>query len=132
MRTYKIFALVCLLACMPGVIFAASATATARFLVQVPGTDREIPVTSATISDLVWFRVQFNIDDGEHSLQISIYDGKGKQVYDAESTLVAEKGKANNGTAYGYKADHDAPGIWWYVAAVDGKVLVSSSLKVNP
>lgn len=114
------------------VVNATPTTATGSFYLEIRGSGRQVSISKkATFDDVVYFRVRVDADDGDHSLLISIYDGSGRQVYNAESTLTVSDGRTVNSTHYGFKDGRDAPGSWWYVASVDGKIVASESLVVE-
>jgi hypothetical protein len=131
MRKRKIVTVMLLLACLPVVLFAENPTSSGIFFKQVPGTDRQIPIDDATLADKVYFHILIGAEDGEHSLQVNVYDGSGREVFRAESVLLAEGGRGGVSVSYSFNARRDAPGTWWYVAALDEKVVVSNSLEVS-
>ncbi|MFC4312472.1 hypothetical protein ACFPN2_25540 [Steroidobacter flavus] len=99
---------------------------------QTPGTDRRTPLAGqATFADKIYFEFWIQADDGEHSLQVNVYDGDGREVYIGQSTMVVKNGRGGGAVTYGFNRGRDAPGTWWYVAALDDKVVVSSSLDVS-
>jgi hypothetical protein len=122
-----------LLACFPAAaLWAGGPTGEARFSKQIPGTDRRAWTSAhATFADQIYFEYRIQAEDGEHSLQVNVYDGEGREVYNAQSTLVVSSGRGDGAISYGFKGNRDAPGTWWYVAALDDKVVVSSSLDVS-
>ncbi|HEY5807489.1 MAG TPA: hypothetical protein VIT67_05950 [Povalibacter sp.] len=113
------------------VLLAGDAAAVGSFLKELPGTDQTIPVTSATFADKIFFQLKAHVEDGEHSLLVNVYDGKGREVLNAERVVIARGNVAGGAVTYGFDPGRDAPGTWWYVAALDGKVVVSSSIEVS-
>lgn len=131
MRNRRIMAAILVVACLPVVLWAGNSSGIGSFFKQVPGTDRQIPITGATFADKVFFRYVISAEDGEHSLQVNVYDGSGREVYNSESTLVVKGGRAGGALSYGFNRSRDSPGKWWYVAALDDTVVVSSALDVS-
>jgi len=131
MRSFRGLAVAVLLSCLPVVLVAGVSGGVGSFFKQIPGTDRRVPITDATLADKVIFQILIVTQDGEYPLQINVYDGSGREVYNAESTVVAKDGRAGALVSYGFNPGRDAPGTWWYVAALDGRVVASNSLKVS-
>ena len=111
-------------------LMAAEVMASGGFTKLVPGTDKRVAAENVTLADKIYFQILVVADDGDHSLQVNIYEGEGREVYNSESTLTARGGQAGVAVSYSFNAARDAPGLWWYVAAVDGKVVLSKSLEV--
>lgn len=126
-------AVLLLLACFPGAaLWANGPTGEARFSKQIPGTDRRASMPAqATLADQIFFEYRIQAKDGDHSIQVNIYDGDGREVYNSSSTLAVRSGRGAGAVSYGFDRTRDAPGTWWYVAALDDKVVVSSSLDVS-
>jgi hypothetical protein len=131
MSRRPIVTMVLLLASLPIVLFAKDPTGIGSFSKDVPGTDRRIPIGAATLADRVYFHFFVLAEDGEHALQVNVYDGDGREVYRSESTLLVEGGQGGRGVMYGFDTRRDAPGTWWYVAALDERVVLSNSLEVS-
>lgn len=130
MRQLCTAAIALLLACT-SIALAAGSSDSGRFTKQVQGTDRRIAINEARFADRVFFQFSIAATDGEHALDLNVYDGEGREVYNSQSTLVARSGRAGGSVSYGFDAYRDAPGTWWYVAAIDGKIVVSSSIQVT-
>lgn len=132
MQSIRIGLAAILVACWSMVVTATPVTGTGSFYREIPDSDRQVPISKkAKFDDAVYFRVRVTADDGDHAIVISIYDGNGRQVYNAESTVTVSGGRATDSTHYGFHARRDAPGTWWYVAAIDGKIVASESLIVE-
>jgi hypothetical protein len=131
MRNLQRIAATVLLALASNALGSEILTGAGIFAKQVPGTDRQIPITRAALTDKVFYRFVITAPDGEYSLQVTIYDGKGTEVYHSESTLVVRSGEGAASVSYGFGADRDPPGLWWYVVALDDDVVVSDSLEVS-
>jgi hypothetical protein len=69
--------------------------------------------------------------DGDHVLQVTIYDGGGREVYQARSTVTARRARWGDRTCVEGDVYRDLAGTWWYVAELDGEPLVERSLKVE-
>lgn len=96
-----------------------------------PGQTGVFQPASAKLSDRSYFEYAIDAEDGEHPLQVTVYDGDGREVYDGQVALAIGGGRGWGATSYGFRRRRDEPGIWWYVAALDNKVVVGSSLEVN-
>lgn len=120
-----------LLGGLPLLLLAAGQRGTASFFRESSGSGALIPITSATFQDKVFFRVEIDAVDGEHSLEFNVYDGNGREVLYAERVVVASGNTVTSVMSYGYDVQRDAPGTWWYVAALDNEVALSRSLKVD-
>lgn len=120
-----------LLAALPALLLAADQRGSASFFKESPDSDARIPITSATFDDKVFFQVEIAASDGDHSLEFNIYDGSGRQVLYAERAVVASGNNVTSLLSYGFDAQRDAPGTWWYVAALDNEIAVSKSLRVD-
>ena len=131
MRIFRIIAVALLVTCLPNALFAASPSGFGSFSKYVPGTDKQVPIDSATIADNVVFHAQITAEDGEHKLTFNVYDGNGREVMTAETVLVVRGGRGARAMSYGFDRVRDVPGVWWYVAALDGQVVVSNSLQVS-
>jgi hypothetical protein len=131
MRNFQSIAATVLFALASSALGTENATGAGLFAKQVPGTDRQTPITRAALSDKVFYKFTITAPDGEHSLQVTIYDGNGTEVYHSESTLLVRSGKGAVSVSYGFDSDRDPPGVWWYVVALDDNVLLSDSLEVS-
>ena len=131
MRNRQTAAILILLVCWPSLASTAGPTGDGSFYKQFRGTERRTAVTTATFADKIYFDFVIDAEDGEHPLQVNIYDGEGREVLNAQSTLVVSDGRGRAGISYGFKRGRDAPGTWWYVVALDGTIAVSSSIAVS-
>lgn len=131
MKTGKTSAIVALLASLPTALWAGDIEGVASFSKQIPGTDRRISVTTATFADKIYFEYRISAEDGEMQIQVTIYDGAGREVYAGQSMVLVRAQRGGGAVLYGFRRDLDAPGVWWYVAAIDNKVIASSSLQVD-
>jgi hypothetical protein len=131
MRNPQPVALAFLLAAFSTAVLAEIPQAQGGFSRQVRGTDRRVPIASAAISDQVYWNVYVKAADGDHHLQITIYDGAGREVCNIERATEAEAGEAREAASCGFDPARDAPGTWWYVAALDDQIVLSNSLTVS-
>jgi hypothetical protein len=97
----------------------------------VPGTATRVPITRATLSDLVSYKIVVTADVGGYPILVTIYDGGGREAFRAESKLPIGGGTQERILTYSYDKSKDAPGTWWYVVAVSGKVVLSNSIEVT-
>jgi len=128
----RLVLLTALLAMLPDVVMSGIApTGIGSFAKLIPGTDKQVAITSALLTDTVFYRISLIAGDGEHLLRVNVYDGSGREVFNAESSVIVKDRHAGRSLSYGFSATRDAPGTWWYVAALDGKVVISNSLEVR-
>jgi hypothetical protein len=108
--------------------------AVATFVKLDPTTRKARPMPSAKLNDKdVCLNIKdVSTADGDHALRLTIYDGGGREVYQAVSTVTAKDKKWQSTTCYGFKSGRDLSGTWWYVAELDDQPLVSKELVVNP
>jgi hypothetical protein len=131
MRNPQPVVLAFLLAAFSTAALAGIPQAHGGFSRQVRGTDRRVPIASAAISDEVYWTVYVEATDGEHHLHFTIYDGAGQEVCNFERATEAQAGEARGVVSCGFDPARDAPGTWWYVAAVDDQIVLSNSLTVS-
>jgi len=51
--------------------------------------------------------------DGDHELQITIYDGGGREVYQAHGTVTARGAAWDHRVCHGMDIERDLAGTWW-------------------
>jgi hypothetical protein len=131
MRNLQTITATLLLVLASNALGSESATGAGMFAKQVPGTDRQVPISRAVLTDKVFYKFVITAPDGEHLLQVTIYDGKGTEVYHSQSTLVVRSGERAASVSYGFDTNRDSPGMWWYVVALGDNVVLSNSLEVS-
>jgi hypothetical protein len=85
--------LLALLMCACTVAHGAHPSGISGFSKRVSGTDSRVPIAHASFADKIFFDVFIIANAGEHSLQVTIYDGTGREVYNSESRVVASGGR---------------------------------------
>jgi len=114
-------------------IEAASPTATAVFNIEDPVTHEHKPALAARLDQYVCISIHAElVTVGEHSLQMTIYDGVGNEIHRSAHRKIESSPSLNHTSCYGFDEDHDAVGTWWYVAELDGQPLVSASIEIRP
>ena len=111
---------------------AVGPTASAIFEIKDPVTNRRTPTLEARLDQYVCFSIRAElVPDGEHSIQLTIYDGLGKERH----RIVSREGVSSvrhGSLCHGFDEDDDAPGTWWYVVELDGEPLISASIEIRP
>lgn len=115
----------------PAVVFADAPFATASFEREVAGLEKRVPISTATLDDMVCFVVNdMSTPSGDHTYHLVIYDGGGIEVHQSTNRITARDNKWGFVTCYGYQERRDKPGTWWYVAELDDQPLISKELTV--
>jgi len=110
---------------------AVGPTATAAFYIEDLVTHKQTRALEARLDQYVCLSIDASlVPDGEHSLQLTIYDGVGREVHKATSRRNASS--LDRLICAGFDEDLDAPGTWWYVVELDGEPLVSESIEIRP
>jgi hypothetical protein len=114
------------------VVFADAPFATAMFEREIEGSDKRVPISSATLGDLVCLTVRdVSTPSGDHSYRLVIYDGRGNEVHQSITRITARENKWVYVSCYSLQKGRDMPGTWWYVAELDDQPLISKELKVT-
>jgi len=114
-------------------IRAAEPVVTTQFVVEDLKTHNLTRVTSAHMDEYVCIRVSGLLTpDGDHSFQLTIYDGLGRETFSTRSTITAENLQWGKRACFGFNTLRDAPGTWWYVGELDGDPLFSESIVILP
>lgn len=113
---------------------AVGPSASALFYIEDPATHTRTHVLEARLDQNVCLSIRASlVPAGEHALQLTIYDGEGREVHKSESHRVATNQSLGRLICTTFDEDHDAPGTWWYVVELDGELLVSESIEIrNP
>ncbi len=72
------------------------------------------------------------VPDGERPLQLTIYDGEGREVHKSATRRNATNQSLERTACSGFDVDYDASGTWWYVSELDGEPLISESIENRP
>jgi len=112
---------------------AVGPTATAQFFVKDLETHKRTPALEARLDQYVCLSIQASlVPEGEHTFQVTIYDGEGREVDRFTSRRNASGPSLGYGVCSGFDEDYDAAGTWWYVVELDGEPLVSESIEIRP
>ena len=71
------------------------------------------------------------VPDGAHTMQLTIYDGAGKELHKSITQVHASNQLLHRRQCYGTDEDHEAAGTWWYVVELDGEPLLSESIEIR-
>lgn len=106
---------------------------TTEFSIMDPKTHKLTPATEARLDQTICLSIRGNLTtDGDHSYQLVIYDGVGKEAHLARTTINAERQRWGYKSCIGFDEDRVAPGTWWYVGELDGEPLFSESFEFRP
>jgi len=112
---------------------AVGPTATAQFFVEDLETHKRTPALEARLDQYVCLSIQARlVPDGEHTLQLTIYDGEGREVHKSAGRINVPNQSLDRTSCTGFDEDYDAAGTWWYVVELDGEPLVSESIEIRP
>ena len=112
---------------------AVEPTATVEFQIEDPVTRHRTPALEARLDQRVCISIQpVLVPDGEHSLQVTIYDGLGNEVHKVVTHKNVPNASLDTLFCHGFDEDNDAVGTWWYVVELDDKPLVSTSIEIRP
>jgi len=112
---------------------AVEPTATAEFQIEDPVTHHRTPALEARLDQYVCLSIQAElVPDGEHSVQLTIYDGLGNEVHRSVNHRTVSDPSLGTTICHAFDEDHDVPGTWWYVVELDDKPLVSTSIEIRP
>ena len=112
---------------------AVDPTATTEFQIEDPVTHHRKPVLEARLDQYVCLSIQAElVPDGEHSVQLTIYDGLGNEVHKSVNHKTVSDHSLGTTICHGFDENHDVPGTWWYVIELDDKPLVSASIEIRP
>ena len=111
---------------------AVGPTATASFYIEDQETHKKSPAQQARLGQYVCVSIRaMLVPDGAHTMQLTIYDGAGKEIHKAISQVNASNQVLRRLMCYSTDEDHEAAGTWWYVAELDGEPLVSESIEIR-
>ena len=111
---------------------AVGPTATAFFSIRDPVTFKLTRALEARLDQYVCISISAKlVPDGEHSVQLTIYDGEGREVHKFTGRKNASNQSLARSFCYGFDKDYDASGTWWYVVELDGEPLVSESIEIR-
>jgi hypothetical protein len=111
---------------------AVDPTASAEFQIEDPVTHHRTPALEARLDQYVCLSIQAElVPDGEHSVQLTIYDGLGNEVHKFVTHKKVRSASLDTGLCHGFDEDNDAAGTWWYVVELDDKPLVSTSIEIR-
>ena len=112
---------------------ASGPTASASFSIQDPVTHKRKPALEARLGQRICVEIEAElVPVGEHSMQLTVYDGLGNEIYRTTSRAIATGPSLGRSSCSNFDEDHDAPGTWWYVVELDGQPLMSTSIEVRP
>jgi len=119
--------------CVSASAEAVGPTATVQFYVKDLETQKRTPALEARLDQYVCLSVQARlVPDGEHALQLTIYDGEGREVHKSAIRVNVSSQSLARTTCTGFDEDYDAAGTWWYVVGLDGEPLASESIEIRP
>jgi hypothetical protein len=133
MQSQNLFLLLLAGLCASVNAVAAGPTATAVFQIVDPVTDKRTTVLEARLDQHVCLSINAElVPVGEHSMQVTSYDGLGNEVHKFVRHKIVSDGSLSRVTCFAFEEDHHAAGTWWYVVELDDKPLVSTSIEIRP
>lgn len=87
-------------------------------------------ITTAIFSDELCFHANGFASDGEHVVEVAVYDASGREVVRMIKNIITK------GATWGVSfcpspiPDVDVPGEWWFVATLDEANAVSASIPI--
>jgi hypothetical protein len=103
-----------------------------QFLIEDPVTHKQSPAVEARLDDYVCVSIHAElVPDGDHAMQLTIYDGVGQEVLRSTTRNSASGRSLGRLICYGPDEDRDVPGTWWYVVELDGEPLISESIEIR-
>jgi hypothetical protein len=102
----------------------------AKFYKRLPNSERREIVKEANFDDDLCFSLKGFASDGEHVVEVTIFDASGREVARMIAPVLAEGATWRNVVCYGFKSNRDVPGQWWYVANLDDLPVASESINI--
>jgi hypothetical protein len=69
--------------------------------------------------------------DGEHTVEIAVYDASGREKARVISPVQAKGAVWRDGFCPGSNVDVDVPGEWWFVVTLDDTPVISAAIQVS-
>ena len=118
--------------CLGASAEAVGPTAAALFFIEDPVTHQRSRALEARLDQYVCLSISARlVPEGEHSLQLTIFDGEGREVDKSITRRITSNQSLGRIICSAFDEDHDAPGTWWYVVELDGEPLVSESIEIR-
>jgi hypothetical protein len=87
-------------------------------------------ITAATFDDDFCLHVKGIASDGEHTVEIAVYDASGRETARIISPVRAKGAVWHAGFCPDATRDVDVPGEWWFVVTLDDSPVISTSIQV--
>jgi hypothetical protein len=101
------------------------------FTKRLPNSEERVKISEATFDDEFCIHVTGFASDGEHVVEIAVYDASGRETARIISPVEAKGAKWGQGFCPRAIKDIDAPGEWWFVVTLDDAPVVSASMLVK-
>lgn len=98
---------------------------------RLPNSETWEKVTEATFDDKFCIRLKGFASDGEHTVEIVVYDATGRETARVIAPVQARGATWATGFCPQSIKDVDAPGEWWFVVTLDDQPVVSASIPVK-
>jgi hypothetical protein len=100
------------------------------FTTRLLNSEKWEKITEATFDDHFCFHVKGFASDGEHTVEIAVYDASGREKVRVIAPVLAKGATWQRGFCPSTIPDVDAPGEWWFVVTLDDSPVISASLQV--
>ena len=101
------------------------------FTKRLPNSEDRVRITEATFDDEFCFGVKGFASDGEHTLEIAVYDASGREKARLITPVQAKGATWQRNFCPSAISDVDVPGEWWFVATLDDTPVLSASIQVT-
>ena len=101
------------------------------FTKRLPNTEDRVKISEITFDDEFCFHVKGFASDGEHTVEIAVYDAGGREKARIIAPVRARGATWHQGFCPATNVDVDVPGEWWFVVTLDDAPVISTSIQVN-
>jgi hypothetical protein len=114
-----------------GAVFANPLPAEHWFTKRLLNSEEKVRITEATFDDHFCFHVKGFASDGEHMVEIAVYDASGREVARVFAPVQARGATWQRAFCPGPTVDVDVPGEWWFVVTLDDAPVTSASIQIS-
>jgi hypothetical protein len=101
------------------------------FTKRLPNSEERVRVTEVTFDDEFSFHVKGFASDGEHRVEIAVYDASGREKARIIAPVQAKGATWHQGFCPRAIVDVDVPGEWWFAATLDDTAVISASIQIS-
>jgi hypothetical protein len=129
MKSGRVLWLLPLLLVAPALADALAAKA--KFIKRIRNSEEWVDIKSASFDDKFCFDVTGFASDGEHVVEVAVFDAAGREVSRGIKTVIAKGASWSYSFCPGITKDVDTPGEWWFVATLDDALVASASMMIS-